>query len=173
MLELCSRTLEAAGGAVDFLWMGEDLGSQIAPLISMETYRTAIAPYHQRFIDLAKSYDLPVMIHTCGSSSWAYEEFIKMGITAVDTLQPEATHMSPSYLVKNFGGRLAFQGCISTAGPVSFGSAEETAADCRKVLEIMMPAGGYCFAPTHCLQDNSLTENVIAMYDTARSCGVY
>ena len=30
------------------------------------------------------------MIHTCGSSSWAYEDFIEMGIDAVDTLQPEA-----------------------------------------------------------------------------------
>jgi len=35
---------------------------------------------------------------------------------------------------------------------------------CRDTLEIMMPGGGYCFAPTHALQDNSLPENVVAMY---------
>jgi uroporphyrinogen decarboxylase len=45
--------------------------------------------------------------------------------------------------------------------------------DCRKTLEIMMPGGGYCFAPTHCLQDNSPLENVLAMYDTAKTCGTY
>jgi hypothetical protein len=40
-------------------------------------------------------------------------------------------------------------------------------ADIRNTLEIMMPGGGYCFAPTHALQDNSPTENVVAMYKTA------
>ena len=43
----------------------------------------------QVIVDLAKAYDLPVLLHTCGSSSWAYEEYIDMGVTAVDTLQPE------------------------------------------------------------------------------------
>ncbi len=39
--------------------------------------------------------------------------------------------------------------------------------------DIMMPRGGYCFAPTHQLQDNSPTENVVAMYETARTHGDY
>jgi len=82
-------------------------------------------------------------------------------------------NMSPAYLKKTFGGRLAFHGCISTAGPVATGSVEETRAVCRKTLEIMMPGGGYCFAPTHALQDNSPTENVVAMYECARKWGNY
>lgn len=172
-LEILRRTLEAASGRVDFLWMGEDLGTQIAPIISMELYRKTIRPLHQRFVDLAKSFDIPVMIHSCGSSSWAYEDFIDMGIGVVDTLQPEAKDMSPEHLKRTFGGRLAFHGCISTAGPVATGTPEETAEYCRRILEVMMPGGGYCFAPTHCLQDNSPTENVIAMYAAGRQHGRY
>lgn len=172
-LEILRRTLDAADGAIDFLWMGEDLGTQIAPLISLELYRRQIRPIHQSLVDLAKEYGLPVMIHSCGSSSWAYEDFIEMGINVVDTLQPEAKDMSPEYLKKTFGGRLAFHGCISTAGPVSTGTVEETVEYCRCTLKIMMPGGGYCFAPTHALQDNSPTENVIAMYETARKYGIY
>jgi uroporphyrinogen decarboxylase len=113
------------------------------------------------------------MIHTCGCSSWAYEDFIEMGIKVVDTLQPEAKDMSPEYLKKTFGGRLSFHGCISTAGPVATGTVEETISYCRRTLEIMMPGGGYCFAPTHQLQDNSPTENVVAMYETALKHGTY
>jgi uroporphyrinogen decarboxylase len=45
--------------------------------------------------------------------------------------------------------------------------------DCREKLDTMMPGGGYCFSPTHALQDNSPTENVVAMYETAREYGVY
>ena len=172
-LEITRRTLEAARGGVDFLWMGEDLGSQNAPLISVELYRKRIRPFHQQLVDLAKSFDLPVMIHCCGSSSWAFPDFIEMGITAVDTLQPEARDMSPEYLKRVFGVRLAFHGCISTAGPVATGTAKETIEYCRRTLEIMMPGGGYCFAPTHQLQDNSPVENVLAMYETAKKHGLY
>lgn len=171
--EAIARTLEAAKGRIDFLWMGEDLGTQIRPLISAETFRKHIRPRHQRYIDLAKAYDLPVMIHTCGSSSWAYEDYIEMGVNVVDTLQPEAKDMSPAYLKRTFGGRLAFHGCISTAGPVAFGSVDDVVRDCRQTLDTMMPGGGYCFAPTHALQDNSPTENVAAMYETAHEFGSY
>ena len=172
-LEVARRELEAAKGGVDFMWIGEDLGTQRGPLISMETFRKHIAPRHKPFFDLAKAFNLPVMIHTCGSSSWTYDEYIRMGLRAADTLQPEAKDMSPAYLKQRFGDRLAFHGCISTAGAVAFGSVQDVIADCRKTLEIMMPGGGYCFAPTHALQDNSPTENVLAMYETAHKYGRY
>jgi uroporphyrinogen decarboxylase len=173
LLEVTRRAIEAAKGRVDFLWMGEDLGTQQTPLISLDLYRKHIRPRHQKFVDMAKSFDLPVMIHTCGSSSWAYEDFVEMGFDAVDTLQPEATNMSPRYLKDNFGGRLAFHGCISTAGPVANGTVDDVVADVRETLDIMMPGGGYMLAPTHQLQDNSPTENVVAMYGAAKEFGVY
>ena len=94
-LEILRRTLESAAGGIDFLWMGEDLGTQIAPMISLDLYRRTIRPLHQKFVDLAQSFGITVMIHTCGSSSWAYEDFIEMGIGVVDTLQPEARDMAP------------------------------------------------------------------------------
>ena len=74
---------------------------------------------------------------------------------------------------RNLGGRLAFHGCISTAGPVASGTVGQTVACVRDTLAVMMPGGGYCFAPTHQLQDNSPTENVVAMYETAHEYGRY
>jgi uroporphyrinogen decarboxylase len=172
-LEMTERILEKANGGADFIWLGEDLGTQIAPLISIEIFRKHIRPRYQKFCDLAKAYNIPAMIHTCGSSSWAYEDFIEMGIKVVDTLQPEAYNMSPKYLKETFGGRLAFHGCISTAGPLASGTVQEAIDDVKNTLEIMMPGGGYCLAPTHAIQDNSPTENVVAMYETAHKFGVY
>ncbi len=171
--EVMARTLEAAKGAIDILWMGEDLGTQNSPMIGLDLYRKHIRPRHQTFVDVAKSWSIPVMVHTCGCSSWAYEDFIQMGIRGVDTLQPEATDMSPAHLKRRYGGRLAFHGCISTAGPVARGTVAETVANVRETLDIMMPGGGYCLAPTHQLQDNSPTENVVAMYEAALKYGAY
>lgn len=171
--EVARRTLEAARGGIDILWLGEDLGTQDRPMISMEIFKKHVRPRYQTLVDLGKAFGAKVVIHTCGSSSWAFEDFIQMGIDAVDTLQPEAKDMSPAYLKKTFGGRLAFHGCISTAGPVAFGTPSDVVRCCRETLEIMMPGGGYCFAPTHDLQDNSPTENVLAMYRAAEDFGYY
>ncbi len=173
MLETTRRTLEAAAGGIDLLWIGEDLGTQIGPMISLDLFRRHIRPRHQRFVDLASQYGIPVMMHSCGSSSWAFDDFAEMGIGVVDTLQPEAKDMAPAYLKQRFGDRLAFHGMISTAGPLAYGTVDETVENVRATLATMMPGGGYMLAPTHQIQSNSPTENVVAMYETARRCGGY
>ncbi len=173
LLEVAARTLDAAKGGIHVFYTGEDLGTQIGPLISLQMFRDAIRPVHQPFIDLAKSHGLFVMTHSCGSSSWAYDDFIEMGVDVIDTLQPEAKDMAPAYLKERYGDRLSFHGAISTAGPVATGSVQDTIDDVRATLEVMMPGGGYALAPTHQLQDNSKTENVVAMYDTAKAFGTY
>ncbi|OQA42373.1 MAG: methylcobalamin:coenzyme M methyltransferase [Chloroflexi bacterium ADurb.Bin325] len=172
-LEITYRTIEAARGRIDILHMGEDLGTQIAPMISLKLYRKQLRPRHQRIIDIGKHFDIPVMVHTCGSSSWVYDDFIEMGVSIVDTLQPEAKNMGPAYLKQRYGDRLSFHGCISTAGPVAYGTVDDVVQNVRETLEIMMPGGGYALAPTHQLQDNSPTENVLAMYEAAHKYGVY
>jgi len=172
-LAILERVIEKSKGRIDFMWIGEDLGTQHAPMISLDMYRRVLRPRHQKFIDLAKAYGLPVMVHTCGSSSWVYEDFIEMGVSAVDALQPEAANMSPEYLIAKFGKRLSFHGCISTAGPLAYGTAEETTQYCKNILELMMKNGGYHFSPTHQIQDNTPVENAIAMYKAAHTYGVY
>lgn len=173
LLEVTRRTLEAAGGAIDVLWLGEDLGTQRGPLISPKLYRKHIKPWHARFAALGREYGIPVAIHSCGSSSWAFDDFVEIGIGVVDTLQPEAANMAPSYLKKRYGDRLAFHGCISTAGPLAYGTVDEVVANVRETLAVMMPGGGYALSPTHQIQDNSPTENVVAMYEAAHTYGRY
>ncbi len=170
---LLQRIIERAKGRIDFMWIGEDLGSQHKPMISLNTYRKVLKPFHKMYVDLAKSYNLPVMVHTCGSSSWVYEDFIEMGIDAVDTLQPEATNMSPEYLVEHFGGRLSFHGCLSTAGALAYGSKEDVRREVEHIMEIMKPTFSYMFSPTHAIQDNSPTENVVEAYRAAKELGKY
>ncbi len=171
--EIARRTLEAAKGRVDILWLGEDLGTQDRPMISMDLFRRHIRPRFEGLVALARAYGCHPMIHTCGSSSWAYEDFIDMGIEAVDTLQPECKNMSPRYLADTFGGRLSFHGCISTAGAVTSGTTDDVRREVRDTLDIMLPTCSYMLSPTHELQDNSPTENVLAMYDEAMKYGFY
>lgn len=166
-LAIAERVLDAVPD-LDLFWTGEDLGTQRGPLISLEMFRRLLRPRHQPFVDLARSRGIPVMIHSCGSSSWAFEDFLQMGITAVDTLQPEARDMELSDLARRFGGRLAFHGALST-GKLARMTPAETAAEVRRLLSIMEPYGGYCLTPSHLIQDNTPEENVLAIYRTAGS----
>ncbi len=45
--EIICRTLEAAQDGIELLWMGEDLGTQHAPLISRDIYRKRLRQLHQ------------------------------------------------------------------------------------------------------------------------------
>jgi len=173
LLEVARRTLAAAEGRIDLMMLGEDLGTQRGPTISPELFRRRIRPCIRQFVDVAAGFGIPTMIHSCGSSSWAFEDFIEMGIRAVDTLQPEAKDMAPEYLKRTFGDRLAFHGCISTAGPLAKGTVADTVDCCRRTLQVMMPGGGYCFAPTHMIQDDTPVENIVAAYEVAREAGRY
>jgi len=172
-LSVLERILAMYTGKIDFMWLGEDLGTQHAPMISLDLYRKVLKPIHKQFIDLACAYNLPVMVHSCGYSSWVYEDFIEMGVKAVDSLQPEAANMSPAYLKGKYGDRLSFRGLISTAGPLAYGSAEDTRQDCKAILDSMTLGGGYHFAPSHAIQDNTPVENIIAMYQAAHDFGRY
>ena len=173
VVEVAQRILEAGEGGIDILYMGEDLGTQRGPLISPAIFRKHIRPRLQPIVDLGAAFGIPIMFHSCGSSSWAFEDFIEMGIGIIDTLQPEAKDMAPAVLKERFGDRLAFHGSISTGGPVAFGSVEDTITNVRQVLTVMKPGGGYALSPSHALQDNSPTENVVALYRAARKFGVY
>lgn len=173
LLKMMECLLDTCKEYVDFIWLGEDLGTQIGPMISRELYIEIMKPIHKQFFDLAKAYSKPSMIHTCGSSSWLFNDFIEMGVTGVDTLQPEAVNMSPEYLKAHFGNKLCYRGCISTGGPLVSGTAAEVTENVRKTLEIMMEGYGYHFAPAHAIQDNTPTENAIAMYQAAHTYGIY
>lgn len=171
-LEIAARTLEKARGLIDFLFMGEDLGTQNAPMVSLEAYRKFIKPRQQKFTQLAGSFNLPVMFHSCGSSSWVFRDLIEIGVAAIDTLQPEAAGMDPRHLVDSFGKELSFHGFISTA-VLSFGSVEQVENHVADILSLLMPTNAYLFAPAHMLQDNTPTANALAMYRYALDKGRY
>lgn len=93
---MTEQLLNKAGGLMTLSGSGRARYAA-APIISMETYNRVLWPYHQKLIDPTKTYQ-PLIIHTCGSSSWVYEALISMGMNGIDTLRPEATSMASAYL---------------------------------------------------------------------------
>jgi uroporphyrinogen decarboxylase len=81
--------------------------------------------------------------------------------------------MNPESLMSRFGDRLSFHGCISTAGELAYGTVDDVERVVKQTLNTMMPGNGYMLAPTHMVQDNTPTENVLALYEAGRKYGFY
>jgi uroporphyrinogen decarboxylase len=56
---------------------------------------------------------------------------------------------------------------------IAHGSANEARCEAERVLRAYMPGGGYAFSPAHALQDDTPVGNVLAIYEAARTVGVY
>ena len=74
----------------------------------------------------------------------------------------------PEELKADFGDRICFSGGVDEQDLLPNGSPEEVRAGVFKLLNDMARGGGFFIGPTHNLQDDIPTENILAMYEAAR-----
>lgn len=165
--EYCRRGLEAGGGAIDILHLGEDCGSQRGRLFPPAVFDEFFVPRLQPFIDLAHEHGALAMLHSCGDTHEIMPTFIAMGLDILDAMQPEPEGMDPPTIKRLYGDRLTFCGLISTQQTLPHGSVEDVRREVRERLEIVGAGGGYILSPAHCIQPDTPLENVLALYDEA------
>ena len=162
------RALQAAGGKIDIVHCGEDLGTQRGPIISMRSFDRMFASYFRQLFELAHRYNARVMMHSCGSVRFFLPKLIEMGLDVLDVVQVAAEGMDLAGLKRDFGSQLAFCGtmCVQTILP--HGSVEDVVRETRWRIE-QFAEGGLILAPTHAIQIYTPVENILAMYRTAGS----
>jgi uroporphyrinogen decarboxylase len=82
-------------------------------------------------------------------------------------LQVKATGMVPAELKAEFGDRLCFSGGVDEQELLPAGSPEDVRRGVRELIDVMSPGGGFFLGPTHNLQPDIPTENIVAMYEEA------
>jgi len=78
--------------------------------------------------------------------------------------------MNPAELKEEFGDKICFHGTISTQKTLPFGTVEQVKAEVRQRIETVGRDGGFILAPAHNIQPDTTVENILAMYQTDRSC---
>ena len=165
--EWCRRGLEAGGGRIDILYLGEDLGCQNGPMMSPATFDSFFRPRIERFYRLGREYGCKVMMHSCGSTRRLQSRLIDMGLDVLDSVQPEPDEMDPEQLKAEFGDRLTYCGMISTQRTLPHGTVDDCRAEARHRLDVIGRGGGYIFCPAHCIQPDTPLQNVLAIYEEA------
>ncbi|MEN8229908.1 MAG: uroporphyrinogen decarboxylase family protein [Bacteroidota bacterium] len=138
---------ESTKGMLDAILIGNDFGSQTALMVDSDSLREYVFPGTKKLIEQAKSYDLTVMHHSCGSIFPIIEDLVDLGADIIHPIQALAAQMDAANLKKHFAGNVAFCGGIDAQNLLVNGKPEEVA---KKVvlLKELFPTG-LIFSPSH------------------------
>lgn len=164
--------LDAAGPYLDLVTLWDDYGVQSTSLISPARWRSLIMPRLAELVAVIRSKTrAKIGIHSCGSIFGLLDDLAEIGIQVINPVQVSARKMSLADLKKRYGDRLVFWGGIDTQFLLPKGSPEEVRRAVQETVARMAPGGGYILAAVHNIQPGVPPENIIAMYDAARSAG--
>jgi len=167
--------LAVAGPYIEAIQMNDDFGTQDALQISPTMYREIFKPRQKRWIEFVKARTkAKVFIHCDGSITDILPDFIEIGIDILNPLQTSAQGMDPKRIKDKFGRNLSFWGGgMETQTTLPFGSIDDIRREVRQRMEILGPGGGCIFATIHNIQPDISPERILAIYDTAATCGAY
>ena len=169
----CAQAAEFVKAGVDLLSLGDDIGTQHGPMMSISMWREVLKPRLAAVISSARkaSPDIVISYHSDGKVDVFIEDLIELGIDVLNPIQPEC--MDPVAIKKRYGDRLSFWGTIGTQTTMPFGTAAEIRAEVKRMIETVGEGGGLLIAPTHRLQPEVPWENVLAFVKAVEEYGVY
>ncbi len=175
LLEGLKKYLPAVAGNLDVIVIGDDLGSQKAPLLSSQLYREMLLPYHRRIFDYIRRHtDAYLMFHSDGAIRPFMRDLIDAGVQVFNPLQTDAADMDPAVFKREFGREATFWGGGCDTHSVLFkGTPDDVVEDVRRRLQILAPGGGFVFNQIHNILPETRPRNVIAMYDYVYEHGRY
>ncbi|GKX29400.1 hypothetical protein SH1V18_18800 [Vallitalea longa] len=166
-LQANKRIFEACKGK-DILFgffFGNDFGSQLDTLISPELFRKFVLPSFKKLVDLAKEYDLFVMLHSCGSIYKVIPDLISTGMDALHPIQAKAKGMSAEELVQ-YKDDIIFVGGVDTQELLPNGTPGDIINEVKRLKRVF--GDGFVVSPSHeALQSDVPLENILALKEVA------
>jgi len=172
-MPLLEKVCAGVGNYVETLRFVDDLGSQQAPLINPEKYRTLIKPYHHEMWQYVHDHSrCKVLLHSCGSIAEYIPDLIEAGVDALNPVQTSSAGMDPRKLKKEFGRDIVFWGGgCDTQKVLPYWTPEQVKQHVREQLEILGEGGGMIFSQIHNIQADVPESNIVAMLDAAHEYG--
>lgn len=167
-MELNRAYFETLKNRMDVWFFGNDFGGQEGLLLSRDMWQDFFCENIKRLTDLAHSFGLRVMMHSCGAVGEIIPDLIETGVDILDPVQVKAAGMEPQSLADRFGGRIVFHGGVDTQDVLPFATPEQVAAHALEVAAVLGEQGGYIFAPSQVLGPDIPMQNIVTMYEASR-----
>jgi len=170
LLGKLENVMQALGPRADLIWTSDDVAHQHGPLISQKLWRQLLAPHHEKFNRRVHELGSRVMFHSCGAVRQFIPDLIEIGVDVLDVLQFSADGMDPAEIKQNFGSRLCFHGGVDVQTVLPFGTPESVRENVRGLIGTLGRGGGFILSPTHNVQVDTPTRNILAVYEETGSC---
>jgi uroporphyrinogen decarboxylase len=163
--------LKEVGDLIDLHFTADDLAGQKAPLISPGLYRRMIKPRWARIIQAIKGLTrAKIFYHGCGATEAFIPDLIEIGVEIINPVQVSAAGMDTAGLKRKYGNHLSFWGGgCDTQKVLPYGTPGEVRREVEQRIRDLAPGGGFVFNPVHNIQPMVPVENIVAMFETARS----
>ncbi len=158
------RTMEASGRRIDVFWALTDLGTQERLFLGPEVMERYIFSPLRRMAEVVHREGVKLMFHSCGAVREVIPDLVACGVDVLNPLQPAARGMEPGGLKRDFGRKIAFHGGIDIQFLLPREGPGRVAAETGRVAHILGSDGGYVLSPSHNIQLDTPTENILAMY---------
>ncbi len=129
---------------IEVAGLGDDLGTQLGPLLSPDLVREFFVPQYRRLFDLYKSQGVIIGFHSCGCIGAFLDMWMELGVDVLNPIQVTANDLGA--LREKTAGRMSLQGGISTVTMVN-GPVEAIEGEVRERLWQLGRNGGYFCAP--------------------------
>jgi uroporphyrinogen decarboxylase len=97
-------------GLPDGIWIYEDMGYKNGLFASPKVLAELIFPYYSELNAFFHDHDLPVVLHTCGSTAAAVPLIIEAGFDALNPMERKAKDNDPFLFAEKYGDQIAFVG---------------------------------------------------------------
>ena len=105
----CYTILFEEAGKPDGVWIYEDLGYKNILFCSPATYDKLIFPYFREIVEFFHSYDVPIVLHTCGFTEPLLDTIVDMKFDALHPMEVKAGN-DPLRIAKKLGDKIVFIG---------------------------------------------------------------
>jgi len=164
------KLLPAVGDYVDLIQLGDDLGMQKGPIVSVPMFRRFFKPRYQiitRHIKRLKPH-IRIFLHCCGGVYPLIADLIEAGFEVLNPVQINAKDMEPARLKRDFGKNLTFWGGgCDTQAVLARGTPQQVKDHVRRNIDTFAPGGGFVFCQVHNILAEVPPENIVAMYEAA------
>jgi uroporphyrinogen decarboxylase len=103
------KLLLEEAGRPDGVWLYEDLGYKHRLFCSPRILSELIFPYYAEMVEFFHSYDLPVVLHTCGFTEPALDLIVSAGFDALHPMEVKAGN-DPLRIARKYRDKLALIG---------------------------------------------------------------